>query len=80
MVDFFVPGLPRDAAEQLYVRLEKEAGDRPRITVTARRADRDLPFWLPRGGGIRLWARLDPEWRIAIRPTALQLKWAIDLI
>jgi hypothetical protein len=30
MVDFFVPGLSRDAAEELYVSLEKRAGDKPK--------------------------------------------------
>jgi hypothetical protein len=28
MVDFFIPAMLPDAAEQLYVRLEKEAGDK----------------------------------------------------
>src|ERR1700694_5611409 len=35
MVGFFVPGLSPDAAEQLYVRLEKKAGDKPK-SPTAR--------------------------------------------
>jgi hypothetical protein len=35
MVDFFVPDLSPDAAEQLYARLEKEARDKPRH-LTAR--------------------------------------------
>jgi hypothetical protein len=30
LVDFFVPGLSRDAAEELYVSLEKRAGDKPK--------------------------------------------------